>query len=116
MLFAKIVPNCKKLGLLDAPTAGCATRFTELGVIEFEDWVDTSEEYGPRSPSIRTPPRSPPSSPNTAGGPGPRWEVERLAVARFVTLTPMTGRFGAVVTAMVTPFDDDGALDLDAAA
>ena len=25
-------------------------------------------------------------------------------------------RFGAVVTAMVTPFDDDGALDLDAAA
>jgi 4-hydroxy-tetrahydrodipicolinate synthase len=27
----------------------------------------------------------------------------------------MAGRFGAVVTAMVTPFDDDGALDLDAA-
>lgn len=27
----------------------------------------------------------------------------------------MPGRFGAVVTAMVTPFDDDGALDLDAA-
>jgi 4-hydroxy-tetrahydrodipicolinate synthase len=27
----------------------------------------------------------------------------------------MTGRFGAVVTAMVTPFDDDGRLDLDAA-
>jgi 4-hydroxy-tetrahydrodipicolinate synthase len=28
----------------------------------------------------------------------------------------MAGRFGAVVTAMVTPFDDDGGLDLDAAA
>lgn len=27
----------------------------------------------------------------------------------------MGGRFGGVVTAMVTPFDDDGALDLDAA-
>ena len=26
------------------------------------------------------------------------------------------GRFGAVLTAMVTPFDDDGALDLDGAA
>ncbi len=28
----------------------------------------------------------------------------------------MGGRFGTVLTAMVTPFDDDGALDLDAAA
>lgn len=28
----------------------------------------------------------------------------------------MTARFGAVLTAMVTPFDDDGRLDLDAAA
>ena len=28
----------------------------------------------------------------------------------------MTGRFGGVLTAMVTPFDDEGALDLDAAA
>lgn len=28
----------------------------------------------------------------------------------------MTGRFGAVLTAMATPFDDDGALDLDGAA
>jgi 4-hydroxy-tetrahydrodipicolinate synthase len=28
----------------------------------------------------------------------------------------MAGRWGAVLTAMVTPFDDDGALDLDAAA
>lgn len=27
----------------------------------------------------------------------------------------MTGRFGGVATAMVTPFDEDGALDLDAA-
>ena len=27
------------------PTAGCASKFTELGVIEFEDWADTGEEY-----------------------------------------------------------------------
>lgn len=29
---------------------------------------------------------------------------------------PRVGRFGSVITAMVTPFDDDGGLDLDAAA
>ncbi|HUO48955.1 MAG TPA: dihydrodipicolinate synthase family protein, partial [Acidimicrobiales bacterium] len=29
---------------------------------------------------------------------------------------PGSGRFGGLVTAMVTPFDDDGALDLDGAA
>ncbi len=45
MLFSKIVPNCKKLGLLDAGDAWLRHRFTELGVIQFEDWVDTSEEY-----------------------------------------------------------------------
>ena len=28
----------------------------------------------------------------------------------------MSGRFGSVLTAMVTPFDSDGRLDLDAAA
>ena len=26
-------------------TAGCAQRFDELGVIQFEDWVDTGSEY-----------------------------------------------------------------------
>jgi hypothetical protein len=45
MLFSKIVPNCKKLGLLDAADGWLRDRFTELGVIQFEDWVDTSEEY-----------------------------------------------------------------------
>ena len=45
MLFSKIVPNCKKLGLLDAGDAWLRHRFTELGVIQFEDWVDTGEEY-----------------------------------------------------------------------
>jgi hypothetical protein len=45
MLFSKIVPNCKKLGLLDAGDAWLRDRFTEIGVIQFEDWVDTGEEY-----------------------------------------------------------------------
>ncbi|GIU83885.1 MAG: hypothetical protein KatS3mg008_0660 [Acidimicrobiales bacterium] len=45
MLFSKIVPNCKKLGLLDAADGWLRKKFTELGVIQFEDWVDTSAEY-----------------------------------------------------------------------
>ena len=45
MLFAKIVPNCKKLGLLDASQGWLRHRFEELGVIQFEDWADTGEEY-----------------------------------------------------------------------
>jgi hypothetical protein len=36
MLFAKIVPNCSKLGLLDAGDAWLRDRFTELGIIGFE--------------------------------------------------------------------------------
>lgn len=45
MLFSKIVPNCKKLGLLDASGGWLRDRFTEIGVIQFEDWADTSDEY-----------------------------------------------------------------------
>ncbi len=45
MLFSKIVPNCKKLGLLDAADGWLRERFTETGVIQFEDWADTGEEY-----------------------------------------------------------------------
>jgi len=45
MLFSKIVPNCKKLGLLDARTPWLRDRFTEMGVIDYEDYVDTSIEY-----------------------------------------------------------------------
>jgi hypothetical protein len=46
MLFSKIVPNCKKLGLLDANDGWLRQKFTELGIIQFEDLADTSEEYG----------------------------------------------------------------------
>jgi hypothetical protein len=45
MLFSKIVPNCKKLGLLDASGGWLRKRFEEIGVIQFEDWADTSEEF-----------------------------------------------------------------------
>jgi hypothetical protein len=45
LLFSKIVPNCKKLGLLDAGDGWLRDRFTDIGVIQFEDWVDTGEEY-----------------------------------------------------------------------
>jgi hypothetical protein len=45
MLFSKIVPNVKKLGLLDAGDGWLRDRFTELGIIQFENNVDTSEDY-----------------------------------------------------------------------
>ncbi|HZR14644.1 MAG TPA: ferritin-like domain-containing protein [Acidimicrobiia bacterium] len=45
LLFSKIVPNCKKLGLLDAGDGWLRQKFAELGVIQFEDWTDTGEEY-----------------------------------------------------------------------
>ena len=45
LLFTKIVPNCKKLGLLDAGDGWLRQKFGELGVIQFEDGVDTGSEY-----------------------------------------------------------------------
>ncbi len=45
MLFSKIVPNCKKLGLLDRNDKWLRRRFEEMNVIQFEDWADTGDEY-----------------------------------------------------------------------
>jgi hypothetical protein len=45
LLFSKIVPNCKKLGLLDRNDGWLRAKFGEMGVIQFEDWADTGEEY-----------------------------------------------------------------------
>jgi len=45
MLFSKIVPNCKKLGLLKRNGQWLRRRFEEMDVIQFEDWADTSDEY-----------------------------------------------------------------------
>jgi len=44
------VPNVKKLGLLDAADGWLRKKFTELGVIEFEDWADATRR---RTPSRR---------------------------------------------------------------
>ena len=44
MLFSKIVPNCKKLGLLDRNDQWLRRRFEELNVIQFEDLTDTADE------------------------------------------------------------------------
>lgn len=45
LLFAKIVPNCKKLGLLDANNGWLRKKFETMHVIQFEDAVDTEAEY-----------------------------------------------------------------------
>ncbi|MBV9662334.1 MAG: ferritin-like domain-containing protein [Actinobacteria bacterium] len=50
VLFSKIVPNLKKLGLLDAGSVNgnpgwLRQKFGELGVLQFEDWEDTGAEY-----------------------------------------------------------------------
>ncbi|MGD9527364.1 MAG: diiron oxygenase [Pseudonocardia sp.] len=44
-LFAKIVPNLKKLGLLDHGDGWLRRRFGELGVLVYEDLDDTSTDY-----------------------------------------------------------------------
>ena len=44
MLFSKIVPNLRKLGLLDAADGWLRARFTELGAIALEHLTDASEE------------------------------------------------------------------------
>ena len=45
MLFSKIVPNCRKLGLLDAGDGWLRTKFTEIGIIQYEHLEDTGEDY-----------------------------------------------------------------------
>lgn len=44
MLFAKIVPNCKKLGLLDVNDGWLRHRFEEINVIGFENLDTTDDE------------------------------------------------------------------------
>ncbi len=43
ILFSKIVPNCKKLGLLDHRDGWLRERFQEMNIIEYEDWENTAE-------------------------------------------------------------------------
>ena len=44
MLFSRIVPNCRRLGLLDANGGWLRERFVGLGVIGFEHWEDPEHE------------------------------------------------------------------------
>jgi len=43
-VFTKVVPNCKKLGLLDRNNGWLRKKFEEMGVIQFEDMELTDEE------------------------------------------------------------------------
>ena len=45
VLFSKIVPNLKKLGLLDAGDGWLRHRFAELDVLQYENLEDTGTEY-----------------------------------------------------------------------
>ena len=45
LLFSKIVPNIKKLGLLDAGDGWLRRKYEEIDVIQFEDWTDSVTEY-----------------------------------------------------------------------
>ena len=68
LLFSKIVPNLKKLGLLDAGDGWLRERFTEMGVIAFEHWHDATEEedaFADGSPAER-------QSPERSSRPGRR--------------------------------------------
>ena len=87
MLFSKIVPNLKKLGLLDAGDGWLRTKFTELGAIAFEDWADSEEEVamfqlaeGEIAIRLSLPVRSPPR----CSGPRPR---HRLGSPTHLLLT-----------------------------
>tara|TARA_Y100001936_G_C15991363_1_gene622533 strand:- start:90 stop:1166 length:1077 start_codon:yes stop_codon:yes gene_type:complete len=44
LLFSKIVPNCKKLGLLDHRDGWLRERFQEMQIIQYEDWSTDAEE------------------------------------------------------------------------
>ena len=44
LLFSKIVPNCKKLGLLDHRDGWLRERFQEMQIIQYEDWTTEAEE------------------------------------------------------------------------
>ena len=44
LLFSKIVPNLKKLGLLDAGDGWLREKFTDMGAMAFEHLSDTTQD------------------------------------------------------------------------
>jgi hypothetical protein len=56
LLFSRIVPNLRKLGLLDAADGWLRQKFTEMGVIAFENLTDSTEDadaFADGSPAAR---------------------------------------------------------------
>jgi hypothetical protein len=56
LLFSRIVPNLRKLGLLDAADGWLREKFTEMGVIAFEHLQDSTEDedaFADGSPAAR---------------------------------------------------------------
>src|SRR3546814_11059875 len=51
LLFSKIVPNCKKLGLLDRNGGWLRNKLGEMGVIQLEAGVDQGEEDDSMTPN-----------------------------------------------------------------
>ncbi len=45
LLFSKIVPNCRKLGLLDAGDGWLRRKYTEIGIIDYEHSPDTADDF-----------------------------------------------------------------------
>jgi hypothetical protein len=54
LLFSKIVPNCKKLGLLDASGGWLRKKYAEMGVIQYEDWPSGDEPMDLESVGVTT--------------------------------------------------------------
>ncbi|MDP9388701.1 MAG: ferritin-like domain-containing protein [Actinomycetota bacterium] len=44
LLFSRIVPSCRRLGLLDANGGWLRRRFADLGVLQFEHWGEPGEQ------------------------------------------------------------------------
>ena len=61
-------PTARSSACSTPATAGCADRFDEIGVIQFEDWVDTGEEYEALDEVAKD--RPPPRPPRPDGPPG----------------------------------------------
>ena len=118
LLFSKIVPNLKKLGLLDAADGWLREKFTEIGRHRLRGLG--RHDRGGRRLRRRFAGRAPGGLGRSRAhghGSAPQEGSARAtdSAGRSMARRDRPPRFGAVVTAMVTPFDDQGGLDLDAA-
>ena len=131
VLFSKIVPNLKKLGLLDAGDGWLRQKFGELGVLEYETWEDTGPSTSACSSTRRSPAAGyeawpalgrpacgpPPWRPAagrrapSSGGSG-RASIERWSVRRGPWAGTLAGRLtGPVVARPSAPEELHGGVD-----